>query len=183
MSQRPFVDRQRIERFLETLGRRFSRPGRVYLVGGTIMVYEGFRSQTLDIDLAYSVPPDAHAEFVRAVQELKHELAINVEEASPKDFIPLPSGYEERAKFIGRFGQLDVFHFDIYSVVLSKIERGRDADFNDALVLLKAEWLDFETLEHYFTEILPKMEVFSLKANPDEFQRKFAYLKQSWQQL
>lgn len=144
------------------------------------MVYEGFRGQTLDIDLAYSVASENHGEFIRVVQSLKHELALNIEEASPQDFIPLPIGYEERAKFIGRFGQLDVFHFDLYSVALSKIERGRDADFNDVLTLLQAGWLDFEMLEQHFREILPRLVEFSLKANPEEFHRKFEYLKQAW---
>ena len=48
-----------------------------------------------------------------------------------------------RAKFIDRFGSLDVYHFDVYSVALSKIERGRDADFADVLALLEAGWLNF----------------------------------------
>jgi len=50
MSQRPPVDRQRIEEFLRHLSQRYSRPARIYLVGGTTMVLEGFRKQTLDID-------------------------------------------------------------------------------------------------------------------------------------
>ncbi len=145
------------------------------------MVYEGFRGQTLDIDLAFSVASEHYGEFIRVVQTLKHELALNIEEASPKDFIPLPTGYEERAKYIGRYGQLDVFHFDLYSIALSKIERGRDADFSDVFALLQAGWLDFETLEQYFQEILPRLEEFSLKANPTEFQQKFEYLKYTWQ--
>ena len=45
------VDQQRIEHFLQQLGRQFTKPGRIYLVGGTTMVYEGLRQQTLDIDL------------------------------------------------------------------------------------------------------------------------------------
>ena len=49
------VDQQRIELFLQQLGRQFTKPGRVYLVGGTIMVYEGLRQQTLDIDLALEI--------------------------------------------------------------------------------------------------------------------------------
>lgn len=36
------VDQQKIELFLQQLGRHFTKPGRVYLVGGTTMVYEGY---------------------------------------------------------------------------------------------------------------------------------------------
>ena len=180
MSMRPPVDRQRIIHFLELLGQRFRKPGRVFLVGGTTLVFEGFRTQTLDVDLSFEVAEQDHGEFIRTVRALKDELAINVEEASPGDFIPLPAGYQDRAQFVGRFGNLDVYHFDVYSVALSKIERGRDADFADVLALLEAGWLDFEALSRYFAEILPQVGERSLKEDPLEFQRKFAYLETAW---
>ena len=180
MSQRPPVDRARIESFLDALAGRFRHPGRVYLVGGTTMVFEGFREQTLDVDIAYEVDDQYHTEFIRTVRALKDQLGINVKEASPGDFIPLPPGYEERAEYIGRFGELEIFHFDLYSMALSKIERGRDADFADVLALLKAGRIDFDQLTNSFERILPSAGARSLKADPVEFQRKFEYLKKTW---
>jgi len=47
------VDRQRIELFLQRLGRLFTKSGRLYLVGGTTMVYEGLRQQTLDSEALF----------------------------------------------------------------------------------------------------------------------------------
>ena len=70
------------------------------------------------------VSPEAHGELIQAIRALKDELSINVEEASPGDFIPLPAGYESRHVYIDRFGLLEVLHFDLYSTALSKIERG-----------------------------------------------------------
>lgn len=64
------VDRQRIETFLQGLGRRFRHPGRVYLVGGTTMVYEGFRGLTIDIDLAFEVSQEWHANFIDTIRNL-----------------------------------------------------------------------------------------------------------------
>ncbi|PYV44753.1 MAG: hypothetical protein DMG06_05110 [Acidobacteria bacterium] len=139
MSQRPPVDRQRIEEFLLHLSQRYSRPARIYLVRGTTMVFEGFRTQTLDIDLAFEVARENHGALIKAIRELKDELSLNVEEASPGDFIPLPSGYQERSQFIGRYNQIDVFHFDLYTMALSKIERGTEEDFSDVLLLLRSE--------------------------------------------
>ncbi len=165
---------------MEALGRRFRRPGRVYLVGGTTLVYEGFRAQTLDIHLTYEIAEADHAEFMRTLQELKRALAINIEEASPQEFIPLPAGSQERARFVGRFGQLEIFHFDAYSVALSKIERGQEADFADVLALLKAGWHKFEALQTHFESILPLVGGHSLKADPGEFQRKFSHLERVW---
>ena len=70
------VDQQQIELFLRTLGRYFTKAGRVYLVGGTTMVYEGLRQQTLDIDLAFEVANEDHSEFVAAVRKLKERLSL-----------------------------------------------------------------------------------------------------------
>ncbi len=183
MSQREEVDRQRIELFLEAMGQRFRRPGRIYLVGGTTLVWEGLRLQTIDIDIAYDLAIEDAAEFVRVVQGLKRELSINVEEASPGDFIPLPGGYRERSRFIGRYGALEVFHFDPYSMALSKIERGRDEDLSDVVLLLKSGHIHMSQLTAYFEEILPQVETYSLKSDPVEFQRKFAALQQLWERL
>ena len=46
---------------------------------------------------------------------------MNVEEASPDRFIPLPSGYETRCQFLAQYGKLEVFHFDPYSMALTKL--------------------------------------------------------------
>lgn len=177
------VDQQRIELFLQRLGRQFNRPGRIYLVGGTTMVYEGFRQQTLDIDLAIEVDNQDHAAFVTAVRELKNSLSLNIEEASPGDFIPLPGGYRERSQYIGRYGQLDVFHFDLYSVALSKIERGTGEDISDVLTLLQNGHLAMADRLRYFNEILPQFATASLKQDPDEFRRKFDAFTQMWQAM
>ena len=177
------VDQQRIAQFLQQLGRQFTKPGRIYLVGGTIMVYEGLRQQTLDIDLALEIANEDHSAFIATVRELKERLALNIEEASPADFIPLPAGYRERSQFVGRYGLLDVFHFDLYSTALSKIERGTENDFADVLSLLQTERLEMARLVQYFNEILPRCATDSLKQDPDEFQRKFAILTEMWRDL
>ena len=182
MSQRREVDRRRIEQFLTALGSRFKRAGRVYLVGGTTLVWEGLRAQTIDIDLTYDVLSEDAGDFAQVIQVLKRELDINVEEASPGDFIPLPAGYRERSLFIGRYGLLDVFHFDLYSTALSKIERGREEDLSDVLILLKDGRIDMDQLGANFKEILPRVETHSLKGDPEEFGRKFASLQQMWQE-
>lgn len=179
-NMREQVDRQRIETFLQQLGRGFSRGGKVYLVGGTTLVYEGLRPQTLDIDITFVIANEDHSRFVQVVRELKESLSLNIEEASPAEFIPLPAGYEERSEFIGRYGQLDVFHFDLYSTALSKIERGTENDFADVLSLLRNGRLEMEQLTTFFEEILPHFATRSLRRDPDHFKRKFTVLTHLW---
>ena len=144
------------------------------------MVYEGYRQQTLAIDISFEVANDDHSAFVAAVRELKETLSLNIEEASPADFIPLPSGHKERSQFIGRYGQLDVFHFDLYSAALSKIERGTESDFDDVFALLHSGRLELTRLSDCFDEIMPRYATRSLKQDPTEFRRKFAILKEIW---
>ena len=181
MSFRDSVNRQQIEEFLNQLGRRFTGAGQVYLVGGTTMVYEGFRTQTLDIDLAFDLHPTDHTEFFQVVRELKEELHVKVKETSPGHFIPLPSSYETRFQFLGRYGKLEVFHFDPYSMALSKIERATAEDFSDVLSLLKHNWIQIEMLGETFREILPRYAIESLKGDSHEFERKFLALKRMWE--
>ena len=180
MSLRQRVDRARIELFLKRLGERFRRPGRIYLVGGTTLVFEALREQTVDIDVVIEVSPADHGDLIRAVRELKDELSINVEEASPGDFIPLPAGYENRHEFVGRFGALDVLHFDLYSTALGKIERGRAQDLEDVMALLRAGRLDWARLQGFFEEILPRMGTQSLRQDPVEFEQNFRALEAMW---
>jgi hypothetical protein len=144
------------------------------------MVFEALRQQTLDIDVVLDVSPEAHGEMIQAIRTLKDELLINVEEASPGDFIPLPAGYERRHTYIDRFGLLDVLHFDFYSMALSKIERGRVQDIEDVLALLQARHLEWHQLQACFQDVLPRMGTASLRQDPVEFTHNFRALEQLW---
>ncbi len=67
------------------LGRVSGDPATVYLVGGATAVLQGWRSTTLDIDLL--IEPEAE-EILRAIPALKERLNLNIELASPLDFLP-----------------------------------------------------------------------------------------------
>ena len=141
MSLRQAVNRERITLLLGEVGQRYHRPARLYLVGGTSLVFEGYRKQTLDVDLALEVSAAGHGELIQALQAIMLSLDMNIEEAFPGDFIPLPAGYADRHLFIGRYGQVDVFHFYFYSTALSKIESGRRQDLADVVALLQHDRL------------------------------------------
>ena len=176
MSMRAPADRERIERFLTRLGASVSEPGRIYLVGGTTMVYEGFRATTMDIDLL--VEADNPGVIVAAVRDLKDALDINVEFASPRDFIPLPAGWRERSIYIGRYGPLDVFHFDLYSMALSKIERGAERDFQDVVALVRSGRIDPAELDTAFHEIAPRIATEGMAGmDPAVFAEHYRYLR------
>lgn len=175
---RPPVDRLRIHYFLVKLGIEFRHPVRLYLVGGTTLVYEGLRHQSLDIDIHYEIADDHESAFAQVIRRLKDDLQINVETASPGDFIPLPAGWKERAKFVGRFGQIEAFHFDLLSTSLSKIERGREGDYQDVLSLLNSGLINLADLRTAYNDIMPRMERQSLKRDPERMKSHFAAFEQ-----
>jgi hypothetical protein len=62
---------------------------------------------------------------------LKNRLDLNIELASPEDFIPASAGWRERSQHIASISQLDFFHYDFAMQVLAKLERGHDHDLED----------------------------------------------------
>jgi hypothetical protein len=118
------ISAEAIERFMKALGRTDKTNARIYFVGGVSAVLLGWRESTIDIDL--KLIPEA-SEILKALPDLKERLQINVELASPDDFIPAVPGWEERSGFIAREGSIDFFHYDFYAQALAKIERGHSA--------------------------------------------------------
>jgi hypothetical protein len=161
------VDAARIRRLLEALGRVAERPVRVYLVGGTTAVLMGWRASTIDVDLVMRPDDDA---VLRAIPSLKERLSVNVELASPADFIPLPPGWEDRGTFVGHFGRVDAYHFDLYAQALAKIERGHRQDLLDVREMLGRGLVEPGRLREYFERIEPLLYRFPA-IDPPSFRR------------
>ena len=92
-----------------------------------------------------------------AIRQLVRQMNINVEPASPGNFIPLPKQWMAQSKFIGRYGTIDVFYFDFYSIALSKIERGNTRDINDVKLLVQQKVITLEELDAAYQEVLPQV--------------------------
>lgn len=106
---------------------------------------------------------------------LSHALNMAIEEVTPADFIPLPRGAEDRHRFLGRQGSLEVFAFDSVSTALAKLARGRDADIADVFALLDAGQLHLDTLQSAFEDILPRVAAGeALKITAEQYQQKMA---------
>ncbi|OGS04164.1 MAG: hypothetical protein A3G41_07330 [Elusimicrobia bacterium RIFCSPLOWO2_12_FULL_59_9] len=175
---RELINSERLRTFLDALGQAIRFPVRLYLVGGTSLIHFGLKEQTVDIDLSWEVDVKNQTELIEVLRNLKEKLNMSIEEASPKEFIPLPAGWRDRCLWAGRFGPVDVFHFDPYSTALSKIDRGSEVDFDDVAQLLAAGKITMEKLEQCCREIIPLMGAASLRQDPRRFQRNFAILKQ-----
>lgn len=171
------VDAQGLYRFLQRLGQCYRHAGELYLVGGSSLLLVAAKTSTFDIDVKFEVPLEHQTAFIRCLRQVGRELGVPVEQASPDQFIPMPSGYIERRRFVGRFSNLDVFHFDFYAVALSKLHRGNDKDFADVISMTQQGLIELTALEGYFQEILPRYEDL-LSADPTGFRRKFALFQE-----
>lgn len=144
------------------------------------MVLEGYRPTTLDIDLTYEVAPEHEGELVAAIRALKEELAVNVEEVTPAAFIPLPPGHGARHELVGRYGEVEVFHFDLYTTAVSKVSRGTEEDLEDVLTLLGDGRIGMDLLEEVFAQVHARAGQ-TLRLDPAELEAKFRTLRGRWE--
>ncbi|HMI80176.1 MAG TPA: DUF6036 family nucleotidyltransferase [Solirubrobacterales bacterium] len=126
----------------------------MYLTGGATAVLEGWRQSTIDVDVRFE--PDSDAALQR-LAALKEELSVNVELASPLDFLPPLAGWRDRSRFRFREGNLEVFDFDPYSQALSKLERGFELDLQDVSAMVDSGLVEPGRLLELFEGIEPEL--------------------------
>jgi hypothetical protein len=157
--------------FLTRLGERYSNPVTLYLLGGSALLLLGNPRQTLDIDYTTDLNPRQQQTLETIMIQLAAQYRLDVEAVPIAEFVPLPPGAETRRRFIGRFGQIDVYLYDLYTIALSKIARGFDTDLEDVVYLIKADLIDLAELQRHFQTILPRAAQADIV--PGEFQQYF----------
>src|SRR5437667_2482534 len=141
-----------LKRFMKELAAAARSPGNVYFTGGATALLLGFREQTIDIDLKLDPEPGGVFEAIAA---LKNDLHLNVELASPDDFIPAATDWRERSRHVASIGRLEFFHYDFALQALSKLERGHAQDLEDAASFLRGDYVTVDELRKLFEHIKP----------------------------
>jgi hypothetical protein len=149
---RPPVTGEKIRRLMVALGERVRGAGTVFFTGGVTALLHGWRETTIDIDLKAMPEP---AGLFEALADLKEREAMNIELASPDDFIPEVPGWRERSLFIARCGDVDFYHYDPYAQALAKIERGHARDVTDAEAMVAAGLIERRKVLDLFLQIEP----------------------------
>lgn len=127
---------------------------------------------TVDVDMKADPEP---AGFFEAIAMLKDQLAVNIELASPSDFIPELPNWRDRSLFIARHGLIDFYHYDPYSQALSKLERGHSRDLTDVGAMLQSGLIRRDLLFQQFLQIepllirYPALDPKSFRATIEEF--------------
>ena len=140
----------------------------MYLTGGTTAVLFGWRATTVDLDI--KIVPERDSLF-RAIPQLKDKLEVNVELASPSDFIPELPGWQERSRFIVREGSIDFLHYDLYSQALAKLQRGHAKDLEDVREMIERDLVEPRKARELFDAIEEKLYRFPA-IDPASFRRR-----------
>src|SRR5881396_1243512 len=156
-----------LQAFMKGLAAAARSASRVYLVGGASSVLLGWRNSTIDIDL--KIIPESD-EILRSLPRLKEQLHLNIELASPDDFIPELPGWQERSRFIQQEGRLSFYHYDFYAQALAKIERGHEIDLKDVAHLFEARLIEPGRLQELFSAIEDRMYLYP-GLDPKSFRR------------
>lgn len=144
------TNKEIVETLMRRLGTHVRAPGRVYFTGGVSAVLFGWRAMTVDVDFKADPEPLG---FFEALPRVKEDLNINLELASPEDFIPALPGWRDRSRFIARHGQIDFYHYDFYSQALAKLERDHPRDRLDVGQMLAHDLIEKGRLQGLFLEI------------------------------
>jgi len=86
---------------MRELGEEAEQDVRLYFTGGATAVLLGWRPGTIDVDNQAGA---RDRQDFRALPRLKEKLEINIELASPDQFIPELPGWRARSAFIARRG-------------------------------------------------------------------------------
>jgi len=163
--------------FLERLGERYQGSATLYLLGGSALCLLGNPRVTGDVDYTYATIPEEEALFKAAVAELAAEMRLDLEDVPIEEFVPLPPGAYERRQLIGLFGKVEAYIFDPYTIALSKIARGFEADLEDVLFMLREGLIEFDELERLFEQVLPQAPETDII--PEEFQTYFTQVRRA----
>ncbi len=178
------VTRDRLIAFLTGLDSELSSPARLFLVGESTQLLEGWREWTDSVECTAEVEPDRRARFDEAVATVAAALDVRVVQESPADVIPLPEGYRDRARPLDlATGHIELFHFDPYSVVYRFVARGDEPDYHLALAYLEHGWVSMGELDARLAALLPRFTRETIQQDPAEFRRRYKGLSQMWEAI
>lgn len=146
--------KDRIEQLMQHIGAAVVSDGRVYFTGGVSAVLKGWREMTIDVDLKAEPEPQG---FFECLPRLKDDLDINIELASPDQFVPALPGWQDRSRFIAQHGRVGFYHYDFYGQALSKLERDHPRDRHDVACMKRDGLVVPERMRELFEAVASQM--------------------------
>lgn len=157
------IDSQKIEQFMKALGKEARSSGCIYFTGGVSALLIGWRNSTVDIDIRLDPEPLG---IFQAIAKLKQELDVNIELASPQDFLPPLPGWRDRSVLIAKHGEVSFYHYDFTAQALAKLSRGYNRDIDDVRAMYEQKLFTLAKLRDCLIAIAPDLIRFPA-LNPD----------------
>ena len=170
---------QDVLRFLEALGKVYEKHAALYLIGGGALCLLGSPRRTMDIDFSLPIS-DETRNLIETMVALADEMKIELEVITLEEFIPTPSDAAQRHRYVGRFGAIDVYIYDPYTIALSKLARGLESDIQDVLFLLQNDVIEMEKLTRIVAQAIPA--AWSRDVDPEDLQRYLAEVQRLFYQ-
>lgn len=139
---------------MKILGRESRGSGRIYFTGGASALLIGWRNSTIDIDIRLDPEPPG---IFQAIAKINQDLNINIELASPQDFLPPLPGWRDRSRFISRQGDISFYHYDFTAQALSKLSRSYNRDLDDVKAMYDQNLFSLQDLQDGFNAIEPEI--------------------------
>jgi hypothetical protein len=158
-----------ILKFLAVVGERLQSPAEIYIYGGGALLLIGARRNTVDVDFALRAVSAEHCRSV--IRAVAAELRIDAEENVPDGFMPLPTGADQRHRWIGQYGLLAAYILDPYSMAVMKLDRAFPTDIEDVVFLLRNGHVSLQQLEECVADVARRYD------EPLKLQRHLAELK------
>lgn len=182
--KRPIIDRASVLDYFDRIDHVIDSLATVYLTDETSLVVEGWKPWTGAITICLD-----HGETdtgrVQQLLSVAQELNLTLIIEHPGEIIPLPGGYQDRARRVdgshwSRDLQVNLYHFDPYSVSFRAIARGSEPDYHLVLQFLEHRWCQIDEMEARLIELLPAFSFETIQQDPAEFRRRYSGLMQMW---
>ncbi len=164
---KPYIEK--IEQFVKSAKSKGERI-ELLLIGGLALSLYGLPRYTIDIDAEIKCDSETYFEFL---EYMKHEgTAFNISDnISGWGIVPLPSGYQDRAKTIYSSDYLTIKVLEPVDFVFSKLMRGTEEDLRDIMDVIRK----FNITKDSLTE---RERFIKFPKDPETlfFNKKFQYL-------
>ncbi len=180
-----FASRESILSLLNKVRTGFRHPGDLFLVGESSLVLEDLGDFCNEVILSCRVAETDYAELCDVIDRAAQDESLTVFIEHPADVIPLPTGASKRARPVTGLEDVSEFplrirHFDPYSVAIRFIARGDEPDYDLALSLLDAGWIEMREFQLKIEDLLPRFSYDTIQQDPAEFRRKIKGLFQMY---
>ena len=166
------VDYARLRAFLTRLDAALNRPGVLFLLGGSSLTWRGVKEYSIDIDVALPEGEQDPASLLDAIDVAGDFVEALVDVIRMGETLPLPDGYEERAELAEQFERLTVYHFDPYSIAITKLARSESRDVVDVSNMLLAGLIECGALRRHFESALAGFRRGVSRSDKEDFKRK-----------